>query len=101
MAPKMDQTDQRVILLDPPTTKKNHPVRFQVLMVCPVCMDDYVLGTGEPLYCIYRGVERVVTVCDSCHNHPPHDYREILTHALDAYEWSDLREVILPQVVAA
>ena len=92
----MADVNTRVVLLRPPLGEHNNPVRFgPVLLVCPVCLGDYVLGTSELLYCDYSGSRTGVAVCRTCHTHPPNGYTDTLVHALDHYEWSQGREVRL------
>ena len=62
------------------------------LAICPLCGHDYKLGTGEPLYCEYNQLERVVTVCPTCADQPPDDYEPQLTEAIDKYPWFNFDE---------
>ncbi|MFC1629012.1 hypothetical protein ACFL3H_07860 [Gemmatimonadota bacterium] len=90
-----DHRYQRVILLDPPPTDENMTVtlpdgttfRPLQLMVCPLCMGDYLLGKSELLPTKYLGTERVVGVCPTCAGDPPRDYRRKLRVALGRYPW--------------
>lgn len=88
---------QRVILLDPPPTAQSLTVtladgssfRPMELMVCPVCRNDYLLGTSQLLYTNYEGLERGVGVCPTCSDKPPKDFRRKLRVALGRYLWCE------------
>ena len=92
---------QRVVLLDPPPTTLNLTITLQngtsfrpmELMVCPLCGDDYKLGSAQLLHTKYEGLERAVGVCPTCASKPPKDYRRKLRAALGRFPWSGEGEV--------
>ena len=90
-----DRLYQRVILLEPPPTDRSLTVTLPdgttfrpiMLMVCPLCRSDYLLGTSQLLYAKYEGFERAVGVCPTCADNPPGDYRRKLRVALGRFPW--------------
>ena len=87
---------QRVVLLDPPPNDRSLTVSLPdgttfrpiMLMVCPLCQGDYLLGTSKLLPTKYLGLERKVGVCPTCAEDPPQGFRRKLRVALDRFPWN-------------
>ena len=92
-----DRRYERVVLLDPPPSERSLTVtlpdgtsfRPMELMVCPLCGEDYLLGSAELLRTKYLGTERAVGVCPSCASEPPEGHRRKLRIALGRFPWTE------------
>jgi len=71
------------MILDIPLTKKNNPVRFSVLEVCPICGGDYNVADGVIKDVDYKGRQTWVTVCPKCEDKK--DVDGILVEKIEKY----------------